>query len=196
MIATIPGNFYEPHRLYCFTVNTDDQHQYFQHADRLNKCKTYYYEKLLEALNPYADYVAYLELSEPKGDITALGPRAHIHGTFILRSKKHTRQFLLYGLYALRKSSVLNIDTIQHASVWAKYITKQQDIIRLEPFTNNTRMVITQTESDDEEGADFLQIKNKDIKSPKARKCHASQAKGLELSLKAKRTDNDLFLLP
>lgn len=207
MIDTIDKKItYAPHRLYSFTINADDSHQYFAHSQRLDKCRTYYFEKLMEGLNPYADYVAYFELSEPIGNITSEGPRAHIHGTFILRSNKLTRQFLLYGIYALRKQCHLNIDTITHVCTWAEYLLKQQEIIHMKPFTNNDHMIIRQGDSDDEEGNDFRKdaIEKKKTLKPSKALCHASQAKGLELSQKRKKSaataaryneSPDLFLL-
>lgn len=155
MIETTP-NFYTPDTLYSFTLNSEDKHQHFNAGSkRLEKCHAYYYSKLLEGLNQYAHYVAYMELSEPRDDKP---PRAHIHGTFAFKGKKSVRDFLTYGKIQLAKECNLDIDTVTHASKWASYIIKQQDILRTKPFTNNDKMIVQITgDSDDEEGEDFLE---------------------------------------
>lgn len=152
MFESAPTVFYEPNKLYAITVNADDEHQYWGKPDRGRRCKAFYFEKLMCALNPYAHYVCYLELSEPLNNGTELvkksGPRYHIHGTFVLKSKKLTRGFLELGLYMLSLHVNYKIGPVNDVRVWAKYITKHQDIIREPPFTNNTDMVIDWNDED------------------------------------------------
>lgn len=137
-------NFYTPCKSYAFTINAHDRHQFFEHANRLKKGIAYYTEKLNNSLNDYADYVAYVELSEPKGelDVHSMGPRLHVHGVFILRSDILTRQFLLNGMTKLKEGSSCKIDILTDPMLWAFYITKQQYIMQTPPIYNNTMMIV------------------------------------------------------
>lgn len=168
MIDTSHKIFYFPEHPLAFTLNASDKFQYFGDSDRLNKGVRFYSQRLKDALDPYAKYVAYLELSEPHGnlDVKTMGPRLHVHGVFILRNEIMTRQFLLHGLPRLKEECKVDIDTIKDASVWAFYCTKQQHIMQTAPLYNHESMLVPIGTSDFEEAyGEYDVIKKKKDKA-------------------------------
>lgn len=132
--------FYVPNKWYSFTLNPSDEYQYFGKPDRLKRFKDLIYETILQSLNQVSYYRYNLELSEPRGNIQGMGPRLHIHGRFILKSNKCTRDFLLYGIYNLTRLGFLNIDTCDDTNEWDSYCIKQQTIMRTDTQTNHTKL--------------------------------------------------------
>ncbi len=135
------ANLLEKGNVYSFTFSPDDKHQYFGEKDRMRKFRNFVYEELLMLDSYHIDYTFYIELSEPKTNYpnSRNGPRLHCHGTLQFKSTLSIRNFLLYGLYNFSRWCNYDLDTIDDLRVWEKYITKQQHIIKEEPFSNCIR---------------------------------------------------------
>lgn len=127
--------YYKLNTPYALTVNPNNKRQYNNNADRWAKVRNYLYE-LIMGCQCYYDM--YMEISEPYGErIDAYqGPRIHMHGVIIFRSKKELAQFLLFDSYRINRESTTNISTIDDVEYWYKYCTKQK-IFKKNRLSNN-----------------------------------------------------------
>jgi len=140
--TTLRNNNFLEKGWYSITINPDDKHQFFGKADRMQQFRSYVHAGLLFLKTMHIDYHLYLELSEPKTNAkwSKNGPRLHCHGILRFRSTLSIKNFLLMGIYNLTRWCNYDIDTIDSMETWHLYCTKQQHIIKEEPFTNDSSL--------------------------------------------------------
>lgn len=131
-------NYFVKDKWYAVTLNPCDSHQYFTKTDRRHKFINYVNEKLLHYSKLQIDYYFTVELSEPhvgKFNNNA-GPRLHLHGCIKFNSNKGLTIWLLNYYHILLQDCLVDIDKINHPSIWIEYIHKQQEITNFPNLTN------------------------------------------------------------
>ncbi len=123
--------YYNIGQLYAITINPIDQYQFYNSKDRFTAFRHLFFTLFQ---NCHLQYNLYIEMSEPRGMNTQgyKGPRLHMHGTFLFKTKRQLIWFLTYGYNKILKYASLDIDTIADLAQWKSYCTKQK------LFKNNT----------------------------------------------------------
>lgn len=113
------------------TINPNDEHQMLEYKEnRIHVFSEYISSVLYKHIKPYADYTAYLEISRPAKSDTSKIARLHIHGTLYFKSESSFVLFYANEYHKLIKNSMVCIDTIENASVWNDYITKDHELMK------------------------------------------------------------------
>lgn len=118
-------NFFHTNRKYSITLNPIDKYQYYGLPDRIQKFRNFMYDHLLVLT---CQYEFYIEISEPRGmHIQGYnGPRLHLHGWLLFKTKSQLGSFLVNQYYMLLKISSVDIDTIDDEAKWLEYCQKQR----------------------------------------------------------------------
>lgn len=136
--------FYKINTPYEITLNPCDS---FQHVGEMHRLKEVYNDckKILKkAFGRNAQYLFYLEISEPKYS-NAYGsfPRIHLHGTITFLDVESLGSFLLEGFNYLMDVFSIQLNEYR-GDHWPAYITKFQHIMKpllhayeLEPVITN-----------------------------------------------------------
>lgn len=105
--------------LYSFTLNPDDQHQYYGEADRLHKVLKYH-TKLFQ--RHCWEYELYPEISTPMDSKTK--PRIHFHGFIAFRNTQQLLKWYEVIHYDLGKFAYFDLDTVADVDYYYKYSIK------------------------------------------------------------------------
>lgn len=119
----------EPLREYTFTLNPDDDHQYWAYPDRIDMVKEWGIH-VIDKLS--AQISLYIEISR-------LG-RLHFHGTIKWNGSKQVLAFYCNELHDVLKHGQIEIGNIDSLSEWSEYCQKSKHIISLEIHTTDAHI--------------------------------------------------------
>ncbi len=128
--------FYRLHTKYAVTITPSDTYQFNKKVDRLTKFINIMNEKFIHYPSIGIHYKFYIELSEPGEVYESKGPRLHLHGWVEFKSHRAIKQWLLYEIYNISVYAHFKIGPITDMTIWDKYCTKQQHIIKESPLSN------------------------------------------------------------
>jgi len=106
---------------YAITIAPNDDHQYFNHDDRM-KMFNAYYKKVIYKLYCSNKVIMFLECSTPKGTSKS---RLHLHGV-VNFSSIGVYKLYMYHWNALLKTSQVRIYKVQNEETWLNYITQNE----------------------------------------------------------------------
>lgn len=122
------------------SINPDDKLQCYLNKDRYNSFREYYSKKFDRLDNPTMyDYWFRIELSEPIGTVTGEGPRLHLHGIVILKTKMAVFNWLYLVMPDLLQHARMEIHHCQPEGIegWIRYCNKQKDYIPKSGYLSN-----------------------------------------------------------
>lgn len=122
------SKLYKKNQKYSFTINPDNDLQFFKIKDpyeRLSMClyNTLHILKLL--LQDVAIFNLQLEMSLPTQSCKCNGSRIHWHGTIEF---SQPLVFLLSRYHLLQDNFIFEIDTIADEKTWKEYINKDKSL--------------------------------------------------------------------
>lgn len=121
------------------TIAPDDKIQQFNKVNRVQEFLDYFASKLSKLQADHFDHWFRIELSEPIGQIQSEGPRLHLHGIIVLKSKLSVYKWLLTIMPDLLQHSRLEIHHLDNQKYpgWVTYCTKQIQYLPKHFFFSN-----------------------------------------------------------
>jgi hypothetical protein len=115
-----------PENAYTFTVNPNDKNQFaYRTPLRMNRVYTETLTMLQTVLGDLFQWELYTEIKQITKSVQGQFARIHFHGIIILTPKQHVK-LLCEKMHRLSQTCSIEIDSIQHPSVWHKYINKDR----------------------------------------------------------------------
>ncbi len=113
---------------YSFSINPNDEHQWFGCCDRIRKTQSYVILRLKNLIpEDVAKWQLYPEISMPQWKPDTKGPRIHYHGYITFNDSV---QFLSDCFYVLSQLFNFKIDYINDEAYYKWYTTKDKDVFK------------------------------------------------------------------
>lgn len=131
-INTIDGDMLRTNTWYTLTVCPNDPKQYHGMKDqRLELVLTYFDIYHFSKWKKHGiEYILYPEISTPKPSNFKGLTRIHFHGKIRFKGIEGLSKWYMHDFDYLKKTCMIEVDTIQSKEKWEQYITKNEDPMR------------------------------------------------------------------